>query len=270
MPGDTTTPHSHLPPLPRQTTIMAVTYDGGVVLGADSRTSTGTYVANRATDKLTKLTERVRREEKRRDRRGCARSVDPRSPLDSLSHFLLPLSLAPHQIYVCRSGSAADTQNISAYATWYLQQHEVELGAEPTVKAAARLLSRLTYENKAALQAGLIVAGWDGVEGGVVYGVPLGGTVVRLPFAIGGSGSAYISGLCDKLWRPGMTKDAAVAFVRKAVAHAVARDGSSGGCIRTVAIDAGGADRQFVGGDAVPATFGDLLVGGMQRVAVAE
>ncbi len=39
---------------------MAVAYDGGVVLGADSRTSTGTYVANRATDKLTKLTERVR------------------------------------------------------------------------------------------------------------------------------------------------------------------------------------------------------------------
>ena len=46
--------------LSTQTTIMAVAYDGGVVLGADSRTSTGTYVANRATDKLTKLTERVR------------------------------------------------------------------------------------------------------------------------------------------------------------------------------------------------------------------
>ena len=27
-----------------QTTIMAATYDGGVVLGADSRTSTGNYV----------------------------------------------------------------------------------------------------------------------------------------------------------------------------------------------------------------------------------
>ena len=101
----------------------------------------------------------------------------------------------------------------------------MELGAEPTVKAAARLLSRLTYENKEALQAGLIVAGWDAVEGGVVYGVPLGGTVVRLPFAIGGSGSAYISGLCDKAWRPGMGKEAAVAFVRKAVSHAIARDG---------------------------------------------
>ena len=43
-----------------QTTIMAATFDGGVVLGADSRTSTGNYVANRVTDKLTKLTDRVR------------------------------------------------------------------------------------------------------------------------------------------------------------------------------------------------------------------
>ena len=32
---------------------MAVSFNGGVVLGADSRTSTGSYVANRVTDKLT-------------------------------------------------------------------------------------------------------------------------------------------------------------------------------------------------------------------------
>ena len=35
------------------TTIMAVSFDGGVVVGADSRTSTGSYVANRVSDKLT-------------------------------------------------------------------------------------------------------------------------------------------------------------------------------------------------------------------------
>ncbi|KAL5706669.1 proteasome endopeptidase complex [Ranunculus cassubicifolius] len=41
------------------TTIIGVTYDGGVVLGADSRTSTGMYVANRASDKITELTDNV-------------------------------------------------------------------------------------------------------------------------------------------------------------------------------------------------------------------
>lgn len=35
------------------------------------------------------------------------------------------------------------------------------------------------------LQAGLIVAGWDKHEGGSVYAVPLGGTLVKTPFSIG-------------------------------------------------------------------------------------
>ena len=43
-----------------QTTIVAASFNGGVVLGADSRTSNGNYVANRVTDKLTQLTDRVR------------------------------------------------------------------------------------------------------------------------------------------------------------------------------------------------------------------
>ena len=30
----------------KQTTIMAVTFEGGVVLGADSRTSTGLFIVN--------------------------------------------------------------------------------------------------------------------------------------------------------------------------------------------------------------------------------
>jgi hypothetical protein len=57
-----------------------------------------------------------------------------------------------------------------------------------------------------ALQAGLIVAGWDRREGGSVYAIPLGGTIEKVPFSIGGSGSAYIYALCDRLWkvsRPG-------------------------------------------------------------------
>ena len=39
---------------------MAASYKGGVVLGADSRTSTGAYIANRVTNKITQLAEKVR------------------------------------------------------------------------------------------------------------------------------------------------------------------------------------------------------------------
>lgn len=45
----------------------------------------------------------------------------------------------------------------------------------------------------------------------------------------GGSGSAYIYGFCDKHWRASMSEADCHAFVRRAVSHAMARDGSSGG-----------------------------------------
>ena len=35
------------------------------------------------------------------------------------------------------------------------------------------------------LQAGLIVAGWDKREGGSVFALPLGGTLIKVPFSIG-------------------------------------------------------------------------------------
>ena len=41
------------------TTIVAVQYADGVVIGADSRVSTGRYVSNRASDKLTPLSDYV-------------------------------------------------------------------------------------------------------------------------------------------------------------------------------------------------------------------
>lgn len=202
-----------------QTTIMAASYDGGVVMGADSRTSTGNYIANRVTDKITSLADRI---------------------------------------YICRSGSAADTQNLSRYIQYFLEQHGMELGKDSNVKTAAKLAQTMAYQNKNALQAGLIVAGWDATEGGSVYAIPLGGTITKVPFSIGGSGSAYIYGLTDKLWKPNMTQEECKAFVIKSISHAIARDGSSGGCIRTVVINKDGVFRDFLPGDQLPLTFGEM------------
>ena len=67
----------------------------------------------------------------------------------------------------------------------------------------------------------------------------------------GGSGSAYIYGFCDRNWRPGMGQDECEAFVQRCVGHALARDGSSGGCIRTVCISAAGVKRSFLANDEV-------------------
>ncbi|TQE08532.1 hypothetical protein C1H46_005838 [Malus baccata] len=187
--NDLNAPHS------MGTTIIGVTYNGGVVLGADSRTSTGVYVANRASDKITQLTD---------------------------------------NIYLCRSGSAADSQIVSDYVRHFLHQHTIQLGQPATVKVAANLIRLFSYNNKNMLQTGLIIGGWDKYEGGKIYGVPLGGTILEQPFAIGGSGSTYLYGFFDQEWKEGMTKEEAEQLVVKAVSLAIARDGASGGVVRTV------------------------------------
>ncbi len=102
------------------TSIMAVTYAGGVVMGADSRTSTGSYIANRVSDKLTPVHDRI---------------------------------------YCCRSGSAADTQAVSDVVRYYLDAHAQELGKAPLVKTAAHLFSDICYNNKDRLLASIICAG---------------------------------------------------------------------------------------------------------------
>ena len=65
---------------------MAVEYNGGVIIGADSRTSTGIYVANRVSDKLTKISD---------------------------------------TIYCCRSGSSADTQATADLVKYRLSLHRL-------------------------------------------------------------------------------------------------------------------------------------------------
>ena len=64
--------------------------------------------------------------------------------------------------------------------------HSIESDGLPNVKAAARLFRKVCYGNKDALMAGIIVAGWDPVDGPSVYTIPLGGAFVKQPFAIGG------------------------------------------------------------------------------------
>lgn len=72
--------------------------------------------------------------------------------------------------------------------------------------------------------AGIIVAGWDKQDGGTVYNIPLGGSLHKQPFAIGGSGSTYIYGFCDSVYREDFTRDECVKFVKEGEFHYEATD----------------------------------------------
>lgn len=75
---------------------------------------------------------------------------------------------------------------------------------------------------------------------------------MQVPYSLGGSGSAYITGFCDKFFKVGMTREECMEFCRRAVSHAMFRDGSSGGCIRLVIIDKDGVQHEYVPGHLVP------------------
>ena len=198
------------------TTTMAVEYDGGVVIGADTRTTTGSYVVNRVTDKLTRVTD---------------------------------------HIYCCRSGSAADTQMITDGVIYELDMYSIELGKPPLVKVTAKLFQNMCYQQRDKASAGILVAGWDEREGGQVYSIPIGGMCVRQSIAIGGSGSTYLYGHCDNTFKKGMSKEECIKFVANAVSLAINRDGGSGGCVRVASIDKDGIQRQVILGNELPQLY---------------
>jgi len=198
------------------TSIMAVEFDGGVVLGADTRTTTGMYVANRVTDKLTRVTDRI---------------------------------------FCCRSGSAADTQAITDVVSYHLEFHEIQSGEPALVRSAAAVFQDLCYNYRDQMSAGIIVAGWDARHGGQVYSVPIGGMLVRQEVSIGGSGSGFIYGYVDANFKSKMTKDEAEKFVVNCITLALNRDGSSGGCVRLASITKDGLERKLYLSNELPKFF---------------
>lgn len=196
-------------PVSTGTTIMAFKYKDGIILAADGRTSSGSYVESRVTDKLTPITD---------------------------------------NIYCCRSGSAADTQRIARYVTKEIKLISCKENSIPSVHKTARLVKRIIYENERLLAA-MIIAGYDGSSR--VYKINACGTITEDDIIIGGSGSAYIYGFCDREYRPGMTKEEGISFARTAVGLAIKRDCSSGGIIRIATITKDGVQRFYVPGEVV-------------------
>ncbi|XP_062292077.1 proteasome 20S subunit beta 12 [Scomber scombrus] len=196
------------------TTILAATFDGGVVIGSDSRASIGgEYVSSKTINKVIQVHD---------------------------------------QIFCCMAGSLADAQAVIKAAKFQLSFHSVQMESPPLVIAAASVLKELCYQNKDDLQAGFITAGWDRKKGPQVYVVALGGMLVNQPVTIGGSGSTFIHGYVDAKYKPNMNKDECLQFATNALALAMGRDNVSGGVAHLVVITETGVEHVVVPGNKLP------------------
>ncbi|MEQ2185655.1 Proteasome subunit beta type-6-B like protein [Goodea atripinnis] len=197
-----------------QTTILAAIFDGGVVIGSDSRASMGgEYVSSKTINKVIQVHDRI---------------------------------------FCCMAGSLADAQAVIKTAKFQLSFHSVQMEDPPLVIAAASVLKDLCFKNKEELQAGFITAGWDKKKGPQVYVVSLGGMLISQPVTLGGSGSTFIYGYVDAKYKPNMTREECLQFATNALALAMGRDNVSGGVAHLVVITEKGVEHVVVPGNKLP------------------
>lgn len=188
------------------TTLIAMEYNGGVIVGTDSRTSAGTFIASRATNKITPITD---------------------------------------HLVVCRSGTAADTQAIADIVKYHIEVYTMLENETVSIYRATQIFRKFLYNYRDQLSASVLVAGWDEKCGGQLYAIPIGGFVTRQQSTASGSGSTFVQGFLDNSWRPNLTRDECKAIVKQAVGLATFRDGSSGGVVRLATIDKSGTKMEL-------------------------
>ena len=131
------------------TTIVAVQYDGGVVLGADSRVSTGTYISNRASDKITPLTDYVFLL-----RSGSAADTQAVSDYGEFIPKNLRLLDTCFRQQISSQRQIKDEKLITVFFYYFLfavryftEQHEMELQRRPNVRTVANLVKNVSSFN---------------------------------------------------------------------------------------------------------------------------
>ncbi|EAY11218.1 Family T1, proteasome beta subunit, threonine peptidase [Trichomonas vaginalis G3] len=190
------------------TTLLAIQCTDGVVMASDSRTSSGSFIPNRATNKITE--------------------IQPK-------------------IFAARCGNAADTQFLARAVKNYLNALNItrENTDDSTILVASNVIRSLIVRYRQYLSAGVIVGGWDSA-GPQVYSIEVSGMAIKKKIASNGSGSTYIQAYIDQNYREDMTMEEATKFAIAAVTGAIIRDGSSGGVVNIVQINADGAKRMTV------------------------
>ena len=243
------------------TTLVAIKYSGGVIVGADTRTSVGGYVSNKFAYKINPIFDVEKDEEEYDD--------DVDVDVNENRKLVASSSSSSSSCVLCRSGSAADTQWLAQNAKQQFRIRKLERpGYRPTISEVAHYLRYLMRDaqkddsssssSSSTLQASLICAGYNAIKGeGQIYGITPGGSLWEEDyFCVSGSGSIILLGYLDSLFADNnmnmkeissqYTEKEAIELVTKLLKLSIARDGSSGGLIRLYVVDQYGLKERTV------------------------
>lgn len=182
------------------TTIAGVIYKDGVVLGADTRSTSGTTVADKNCEKI---------------------------------HFIAP------NIYCCGAGTAADTENVTGMISSQLELHRYATGRQSRVITSMTLLKSHLFKYQGHVSAALVLGGVD-FRGPHLFTVYPHGSTDALPYATMGSGSLNAMAVFEDEYKDDMTEEEAIALVAKAIRSGIFNDLGSGSNVDICVINEGG------------------------------
>ncbi|KAL7752427.1 proteasome core particle subunit beta 2 [Sorochytrium milnesiophthora] len=185
------------------TTIVGVIFDNGVVLGADTRSTSGPIVADKNCEKI---------------------------------HYIAP------NIYCCGAGTAADTEFTTNLISSQLELHRLSAGGRDSrIITAMTMLKQMLFRYQGNIGAALILGGYDPVVGPQLYTLHPHGSTDKLPYVTMGSGSLAAMAIFEKEWRENMNRQEAIDLVKEGIRAGIFNDLGSGSNVDVVVIEADSA-----------------------------
>jgi 20S proteasome subunit beta 2 len=179
------------------TTIVGIVYKNGVVLGADTRSTNDTTVADKNCEKI---------------------------------HYIAP------NIYCCGAGTAADTEKTTELISSQMELLRLNTGDyQSRVITACTLLKRMLFRYQGHVSAALVLGGCD-VDGPHLYQIYPHGSTGKLPFTTMGSGSLAAMAIFESDFRDDMDEADAIRLVQRAILAGIFNDLGSGSNVDTCVI----------------------------------
>ncbi|ODM15070.1 Proteasome component PUP1 [Aspergillus cristatus] len=184
--------HARGVPLPKATstgtTIVGCCYDGGVVIAADTRATSGPIVADKNCEKL---------------------------------HYIAP------KIWCAGAGTAADTEFTTALISSNIELHSLSTGRPPRVITCMTMLKQHLFRYQGHIGAYLVVAGVDPTGVGL-FTVHAHGSTDKLPYVTMGSGSLAAMSVFESMWKPNLSREDAINLSAEAIKAGIFNDLGSG------------------------------------------
>ncbi|XP_043475857.1 proteasome subunit beta type-7 [Leptopilina heterotoma] len=184
------------------TTIAGIIFKDGVILGADTRATSDTIVADLNSEKI---------------------------------HYL------SQHIYCCGAGTAADTEMTTQMISSQLELHRLHTGRIVPVSTANKMLCQLLFRYQGHIGAALVVGGVD-LKGPHIFCIYPHGSSDSLQYTTMGSGSLAAMSVFESRWKPGLTEEEGKILVADAIRAGIYNDLGSGSSIDLCVIRKGSTE----------------------------